>query len=267
MVDITLTKATIMQKTQNDKKPLVGISTCTGYIDDGRIFYKTNGEYIKAVTHYANAVPILIPSIGDDLDKSALLNRLDGLLFTGSPSNVWPDIYGGHAPREGNISDERRDKTTLPLLNLALDKGLPILCICRGHQELNVALGGTLHQHVHELPGKHDHREDKNIPLDENFKHRHPMRILENSLLADIAQKANIDIEKPQMINSLHSQAIDRLADGLMVNAYSDDEVIEAVSMPSAKNFLLALQWHPEHPHALKDALNREIFKEFRRAM
>jgi putative glutamine amidotransferase len=189
----------------------------------------------------AGAVPVLIPAIGAALPLDALLDRLDGILVTGSPSNVDPAHYGGPAPREGNLADVARDATTLPLIRRALERGIPLLAICRGIQELNVALGGSLHQHVHELPGRRDHRSDKTKDYAGRYAPVHPIALTEGGRLIEVMGGASTI-----QVNSLHGQGIDRIAPGLVVEALAEDGTIEAVSAPSCPGFALGVQWHPE---------------------
>jgi putative glutamine amidotransferase len=207
----------------------------------GRHPYHLVGEkYVTAVRDGSDALPLLIPVLEPPLAASDLLHSIDGLLFTGSPSNVAPKHYGGPAPRTGVLQDEHRDATSLPLLRAAIDAGKPVLCICRGFQELNVVLGGTLHQHVQEVPGRNDHRSKDDDPLDVQYGPSHAVRVQDGGLLARMTR------DKTFSVNSLHAQGIDRLAPGLLAEAVAPDGQIEAVSMPSAKGFLFAVQWHPE---------------------
>lgn len=242
---------------RRDDKPLVGIPTCTVPSDAGPL-HKVNEKYITSVVNGARAMPVLIPAIGDLHLFDALMDRLDGLLLTGSPSNVEPLHYGGPAARAEVEKDPARDATTLPMIRHAIAQGVPILAICRGHQELNVALGGTLHQHVQELPGKRDHRMDRTVAFDEKYKVRHMIDIQPGGLL----ERLNGGLG-PVGVNTLHQQAVDRPGDGLFVEAISDDGVIEAVSLPSAQAFTLGVQWHPEHPHALQWPLSRAMYQAF----
>lgn len=217
--------------------------------------HQANDEYIIAIRDGAGALPLLIPSTSAPLDAACVLNVVDGLLFTGSPSNVAPSHYGA-AARPGTQLDEMRDATTLPLLRAAITHGKPLLAICRGFQELNVALGGSLHQHVHEIPGRLDHREPRDVPLDIEYDPSHAIAITPDSLLARLSGLTQA------MVNSLHHQGIDRLAPGLAIEASAPDGQIEAVSMPGAKGFLLGVQWHPEWQFA-RDPLSRAIFAGF----
>ena len=189
----------------------------------------------------AGAVPVLIPAIGPALAIDALLDRLDGIMVTGSPSNVDPTYYGGPAAREGNLADAARDATTLPLIRRALERGIPLLAICRGIQELNVALGGSLHQHVHELPGRRDHRSDKTKDYAGRYAPVHPIALTEGGKLIEVMGGA-----ATIHVNSLHAQGIDRLAPSLAVEALAEDGTVEAVSAPGCPGFALGVQWHPE---------------------
>ena len=221
--------------------------------------HQANDEYIIAIRDGAGALPLLIPSTDAPLDAASVLDAVDGLLFTGSPSNVAPSHYGATA-RPGTQLDAMRDATTLPLLRAAITRGKPLLAICRGFQELNVALGGSLHQHVHEIPGRLDHREPKDVPLDIEYGPSHAIAITPDSLLARLSGLTQA------MVNSLHHQGIDRLAPSLAIDAAAPDGQIEAVSMPGARGFLLGVQWHPEWQFA-QNSLSRAIFAGFGAAL
>lgn len=240
------------------RPPIVGI-VCDRRMVGAHPFHMVGEKYIAAIRDGAGALPLLIPVLNEPVPPAEILAAVDGLLFTGSPSNVAPHRYGGPAPREGVLQDEHRDTTTLPLLNAAIEAGTPTLCLCRGFQELNVALGGTLHQHIQELPGRSDHREDKHASLDEQYGPAHDVRV-ESGLLARIVR------EKTFKVNSLHSQGIDRIAQSLHADAVAPDGIVEAVSMPGAKGFLLGLQWHPEWRWS-ENPISREIFSAFGNAV
>lgn len=223
-------------------------------------FHMVGEKYIAAVRDGADALPLLIPVLERPLAIDELLRSIDGFLFTGSPSNVSPHHYRGAGPREGVLLDERRDSTTLPLLKAAIECGAPILCLCRGFQELNVAFGGTLHQHVQEVEGRLDHREDKDASLDIQYGPAHEVRVTEGGLLSRLIGPKIFNV------NSLHAQGIDGLASQLHADAVAPDGTIEAVSMPGAKGFLLGLQWHPEWRWREND-VSRAIFAAFGSAL
>jgi len=232
---------------------IVGI-VCDRRMVDDMVLHTANDEYVTALRDGAGALPLLIPSTDAPLDIRAVLEAVDGLLFTGAPSNVAPGHYGQSA-RPATELDEVRDATTLPLLRAAIEKGKPLLAICRGFQELNVALGGSLHQHVHELPGRLDHREPQDASRDAEYGPAHDVTIVPDGVLAALSGMSRA------MVNSLHHQGVNRLAPMLTVEAVASDGLIEAVSMPGAKTFLLGVQWHPEWNVA--DPLSRAIFAGF----
>ncbi len=213
---------------------IVGIPACARVIDE-REMHLTPARYAHAVVHGVGALPIMIPPMGDR--QLALLETIDGLLVPGSPSNVHPDHYDGGESETPDKHDPDRDSTTLPLIRAAIARGIPVMAICRGIQELNVALGGTLFQRVHIKDDRMDHRGGPGT-LDEKYGPKHPVTV--SGQLARIVGASEI------MVNSLHGQAIDRLAEGLIVEARAADGTIEAVSYPSAPGFVLGLQWHPE---------------------
>jgi putative glutamine amidotransferase len=233
----------------------VGLVCDTG-LDDGHILHRVNQEYIEAVRGGAGAQPLLIPALTPPLDVVDLVAAFDGFCFTGAVSNVDPARYGGLAPRNPALMDVARDAVSLDLIRAAIAAGKPVLAICRGFQELNVALGGTLFQHVHEQPGRMDHREDETAPLDVQFGPAHLISIMPGGLLAGIAGSGEA------MVNSLHHQGVDRLAPGLRIEATAPDGQIEAVSLADAVGFLLGVQWHPEWRWE-EGPLSRAIFSAF----
>jgi putative glutamine amidotransferase len=236
--------------------PLIGVTACAR-AGERHVFHAVASQYVQAIVDGAGGVPLIIPALGAQSDVEALIETLDGVLLTGSPSNVEPHLYGGPPSREGTLHDAARDATTLPLIRAAIAAGLPLLALCRGHQELNVALGGTLHQNVHELPGKRDHRGRKVPSNEERYGLAHTVELAPDGLLARLAGRSTVTV------NSLHAQAIDRVAPGLSVEATAtDDGVIESVRVTAAKNFALGVQWHPEW-HIATDALSRALFSTF----
>jgi putative glutamine amidotransferase len=241
------------------RPPIVGIP-CDHRMVGKHAFHMVGEKYIAAVRDGAKTLPLLIPVLPDAIRPEEILASVDGLFFTGSLSNVAPKFYGGDAPRDGVLQDEFRDTTTLPLLTAAIAAGKPVLAVCRGFQELNVALGGTLYQHVQEVPGRMDHREDKDAPLDVQYGPAHDVTVQDGGLLSRIVR------EKTFKVNSLHGQGIDRLAPSLHADAVAPDGLIEAVSMPGAKGFLFAVQWHPEWRWS-ENLQSGAIFKAFGEAV
>ncbi len=239
---------------------LVGVTACRRVYD---VFpgHWTGERYLRAVSEGAGAIPVQIPALGgtvvSDAELHALLARIDGLLLTGSPSNVEPHHYDGTPSVEGTLHDPQRDGTTLPLIRMAVRDGVPLLAICRGIQELNVALGGTLHQRLWEVSGKRDHRSDKSKPWDERYAPVHPVALRAGGMLAEFAGGA-----AEIMVNSLHAQGIDRLAPALQVEATAPDGLIEAVTVKTARNFALGVQWHAEW-QCTENRLSRALFGAF----
>ena len=232
----------------NGPLPLVGIPADIREIGI-HPFHAVGEKYINAVAHGAGAFPVLIPAfgegrdlapLGEKYDLDAVVERLDGLFLTGSPSNVMPSEYDGQASVAGTLHDEQRDCLTLPLIHVAIDAGLPLFAVCRGIQEVNVAFGGSLHQRIQEIPGKSDHREDKGLEREDQYGPAHEIALTEGGLLAGLAGRTEI------AVNSLHSQGIDRIGDGLVIEAIASDGLIEAVRVANASAFALAVQWHPE---------------------
>jgi putative glutamine amidotransferase len=239
--------------------PVVGFP-CDRRLLGKHAFHLVGEKYINSVRDGAGALPLLIPVLDPPLTPADLLHSIDGLLFTGSPSNVAPKHYGGPEPRAGVMQDEHRDATALPLLRAAIDAGKPTLFICRGFQELNVALGGTLHQHVQEVTGRHDHRSNDDDPLDVQYGPAHEVHVQQGGILARMTREITFSV------NSLHSQGIDRLAPALRAEALAPDGQIEAVSLPSARGFLFAVQWHPEWAWS-ENSVSRSIFAAFGAAL
>ena len=203
-----------------------------------------------------DAVPVLVPANGDAADIDTLLARLDGIILTGSRSNVHPALYGGPPHAEGTPEDAKRDAVTMRLIRAAVAAGVPVLAICRGLQELNVALGGSLHQRLQDLPGRFDH----STPLHPDVRLRigkaHSLAVAPGSWLHRVAQAERI------AVNSLHNQGIDRLAPGLVAEATAPDGTIEAVRLPGSHALTVGVQWHPEYDFA-SDAVSRDIFAAF----
>jgi putative glutamine amidotransferase len=236
--------------------PLIGIPADRRLF--GKHYFHMVGEkYIEAVAQGANAVPVLVPALGSEIDLPSLLDACDGLLLTGSASNVEPHHYGGPASEPGTLHDPDRDATTLPLIPRAIAAGLPVLAICRGFQEMNVAYGGSLHQRLHELPGSLDHREDESQPLEVQYGPAHEVLLEPGGALQKMAGGAD-RLE----VNSLHWQGIDALGQGLAIEARAPDGVIEAFSVAGSRGFSMGLQWHPEWQFA-KDSFSRALFAAF----
>jgi putative glutamine amidotransferase len=228
--------------------------------DKETLSYHTIGDkYVRAVASAAGCLPLMLPSLGGYLDPEALVRRVDGIVLTGSPSNVHPEHYGEAASERAEPYDTWRDDITLPLIRAAIGAGCPLLAICRGMQEMNVALGGTLFPKVHELDGRMDHRRPPDVPVDEQYGPRHDVALTPGGLLATWLDTDRI------RVNSLHHQGIAEPAPDLRVEATAEDGTIEAVSLPRAPGFVFGVQWHPEYKPA-ESPVSQAIFRAFAEA-
>jgi putative glutamine amidotransferase len=235
-------------------RPIVIIPSCTKLID-GHAFDAVGRKYSSAVAEVAECQPLLAPLGPSMADMEALLEIANGILLSGSLSNVHPSLYGAtDPPLNESALDPARDDLTLPLIREALKRKLPTFAICRGFQELNVALGGTLDQAVHAVSGRHDHRERSDVPLDDRFGPAHPVHL--SGTLKDWIGKDEI------IVNSLHWQGIQRLAAPLTAEAHAKDGLIEAVRGPAEHPFMLGVQWHPEW-QAKNNTVSVELFRRF----
>ncbi|WP_119460576.1 gamma-glutamyl-gamma-aminobutyrate hydrolase family protein [Rhodospirillaceae bacterium SYSU D60014] len=235
--------------------PLIGVSACVKQVE-GASFHSVGEKYVAAVALGAGGLPVMIPALGESYDIPDLVERLDGLFVTGSLSNVAAHLYDGPQDRPASPQDPARDATTLPLIRAALTAGLPIFAVCRGLQELNVALGGTLEQQLHVREGRLDHRAPQDVPYEEKYGPQHTVSLTPDGLIAKLVGSTRIEV------NSLHWQGIDRLADGLVVEGVAPDGVVEAVRVVTAKSFALGVQWHPEY-RVLENPVSRALFAAF----
>ncbi len=236
-------------------QPLVAVSTDVRQFEN-YTWHAAPQQYLEAVITGAGALPVLVPSFGDRLDLDALLSRVDGVMLTGSKSNVHPSLYGGDASEENGPYDTARDSTTLPLIRKAIGRGVPLLAICRGIQELNVALGGTLASEIQEREGSLDHRAPASDDQDQRFAIRQKVSIRPGTCLAGVFGAGDIEV------NSVHRQAADRLGENLQVEAVAEDGTVEAVSVKGARAFAVGVQWHPEY-WVKSDSVSQKIFRAF----
>ncbi|MER9137477.1 gamma-glutamyl-gamma-aminobutyrate hydrolase family protein [Mesorhizobium sp. M0051] len=236
-------------------QPLVAISTDVRQFDN-YTWHAVPQQYLEAAITGAGVFPVLVPSFGDRLDFDELLSSVDGVMVTGSKSNVHPSLYGGDASEANGPYDPARDATTLPLIRRAIERGVPLLAICRGIQELNVALGGTLGTEIQEREGSLDHRAPVSDNQDERFGIRQTVTIKPGSCLAGVFGEGDI------MVNSVHRQAVDRLGSKLQIEAVANDGTVEAVSVRDARAFAVGVQWHPEY-WVKSDSNSAKIFRAF----
>jgi putative glutamine amidotransferase len=239
--------------------PMIGLATCIKY-GEGTSYHALAAQYLPSIVEASRCLPVPIPALTDSALVSAYLDRISGLVLPGSVSNVDPLRYGRPRTPEAEPQDMFRDAAIFRLVELAIARGLPILAICRGFQELNVACGGTLHAELHNQPGRRDHREPDLPGPDDIYRHAHNVHLTEGSALA----RAGFPSCFP--VCSLHRQGVDRLGDGLRAEALADDGTVEMVTMPAARGFVLGVQWHPEYLYA-NDVNSVRIFRLFGNAV
>jgi putative glutamine amidotransferase len=239
------------------RKPIV-LVPCDNRVFDDRPMQVLLQRYSDALRDEAQVLTIPLPCTGKE-DLDAYLALADGIMLTGSPSNVHPSHFGQDVYDAALPLDPARDSITLPLIRRAVSLGLPLLAICRGLQEVNVALGGTLHQAVQTVPGLHDHRGAKgrrDATTDEVYAPAHPVNAVPEGCLAGIIGTDAV------LVNSVHGQGIDQLAPALRAEAHAPDGQVEAVSIITHAGFSLAVQWHPEWK-PWESASSRQIFAAF----
>ncbi|MTW01188.1 gamma-glutamyl-gamma-aminobutyrate hydrolase family protein [Pseudoduganella ginsengisoli] len=236
------------------RRPIVIVPACKRSKGDHPT-HTVQTKYIDAVVQGAGCMPLIVPALGGQTDIDAVLSVADDVMLTGATSNVDAALYGQAVHDPSLPLDPARDATTLPLLRAAIERGIPLFGICRGFQEINVALGGTLHQAVQEVPGMMDHRDRPGDPLDVQYGPAHRVRLAEGGLLAGLLDARDITV------NSLHGQGVALLAPGLTVEAVADDGLVEAYTVDGAA-FALAVQWHPEW-RVTGDAVSMKLFHAF----
>jgi len=240
-------------------KPVIGI-ICDAFGRDGgtdRLFHGVAEEYIRAINQGTRCTPLLIPVIANEAhDAETLCQILDGLLLTGSRTNVHPDHYAGTASKPDTLHDLKRDNTAFALIEAALKIKLPVFGICRGFQEINVAFGGSLHQELTALEGRLDHAKHMQLTQDPQYQASHEINLTADGFLQQLLNETRISI------NSLHHQGVDRLGDTLTLEGEADDGTPEALRLPSDEHFFIATQWHPEW-HIATDPVSQALFSAF----
>jgi len=239
--------------TTDPRKPIVLVPACNRMLGQ-HAFHSAGKKYIDAV-RLAGCQPLIVPTAElDELD--ALLDIADGVMLTGSASNVHPRHFDEAVHDAALPLDLDRDAWTLPLVPKVLARGLPLFAICRGFQETNVALGGSLHQAVQEVPGQHDHRGASDASVEAQYGPAHDVLVQAGGVLATVLVEPHI------RVNSVHGQGVNRLAPGLRVEALAPDGLVEAFSVSDARGFNLCVQWHPEW-QAASNAVSLRLFKAF----
>ena len=239
--------------TKDDARPLVAVPADVREFQ-GYSWHCTPEQYLRALHEVARVTPVIVPAL-PGLDADVVLAGVDGVLVSGSRTNVHPALYGAEPTPAHEPYDPERDALTLPLIRHAVRAAVPTFCICRGIQEMNVAFGGTLATEIQEREGTDDHRMTPSDDPDRRFAIRHPVTIEPDGPLAPV-------LGERAEVNTLHRQAIDRLAPALRVEASAPDGTIEAVSARGARAFAVGVQWHPEY-WAGSDGPSTALFEAF----
>ncbi|MGC3872009.1 gamma-glutamyl-gamma-aminobutyrate hydrolase family protein [Halomonas sp. GXIMD04776] len=236
-------------------RPMVGVIACRRQVE-GHPSHIVTDKYLRALHDYG-VMPVMLPVWEDGVDTS-VLDRLDGLMLTGSYTNVEPQRYGAERIPENTRDDRDRDALAMALIPAVIERGLPLLGICRGFQEINVAMGGTLYQAVQKVPGMLDHREPEGDKAN-YYAPAHELLIEPGGVLAGLYD------QQTAKVNSLHQQGVEQLGKGLRVEGRAPDGLVEAFSVENAKGFTLAVQWHPEW-RPQESPINDALFRGFAEA-
>lgn len=257
----------IVMRRFTEMKPVIGVLCSTEHIEIpgwGALSHQAVFDrYLQAASEFGGAHPLLIgatDNLARDRSLDTVLDRLDGIVLPGGASNIDVALYGGNQPQVG-LLDRTRDRMAIRIVREAVTSGRPVLGICRGMQEINVALGGTLSATLHAEPGKRDHRANRALAFEERYRDAHEVALVRGGWLDEVIRTMSSS-DSPTCVNSLHGQGIAALADGLRVDAYADDGTIEAVSHISAPIF--GVQWHPEW-YVRDSAVNCAVWGRFGR--
>ena len=237
-------------------RPVIGIISNGHLINDRYAVHGVGKMNCCAIANVSDCVPLMIPSDPDHVSVADLLDVCDGFLLTGGRANVHPAEYGeDETPAHGTF-DRARDAIVLPLIRACVDRGQPILGICRGFQEVNVAMGGSLYPEIRDLPGRDNHRMPPDGTVEEVFALRHAVTFTENGPFHRLMGADNV------MTNTLHGQGINRPGPRIIVDGTAPDGTPEAIYVQGAAGFTLSVQWHPEW-NAAADPVSRPLFAAF----
>ncbi len=242
------------------RRPVVGVIGNSYLIDDQYPVQASGVMNIQALSEVCDAIGLIIPCLPGNLSTKELIDFFDGFLFTGGRPNVHPSEYGQDATEAHGSFDQNRDSLVLPLIRECQKLGKPILGICRGFQEFNVAFSGTLHPEIRELPGRINHRMPPDGTLEEKFAQRHKVVLKEGGAFAKIFDAKEV------LVNSLHGQGIDIPGKNIHIEGWASDGTIEAISLKNSVGFALAVQWHPEW-NAKDDIVSKQLFQAFGEAL
>jgi putative glutamine amidotransferase len=241
-------------------RPVVGIIGNHMLINDEYPAHAGGTMNSEAVAEVSGAMPLLVPTDPRFVSVPELLDLCDGFVFTGGRPNVHPEEYGETETEAHGAFDRARDAITLPLIRALVERGQPFLGICRGFQEVNVALGGTLYPEIRDLPGRMNHRMPPDGTLEEKFALRHVVRFTEDGPFHRLFGATEV------MTNTLHGQGIKAPGKRIVVDGHAPDGTPEAIYVEGAPGFTLSVQWHPEY-RAANDPVSRPLFKAFGEAV
>lgn len=237
-------------------RPVVGIIGNSHLINDQYPAHAGGTMNSEAVSEVAGCIPLLIPSDPRLVSVGELLDVCDGFLLTGGRPNVHPEEYGEAATEAHGAFDRARDAVALPLVRACVARGQPFFGVCRGFQEVNVALGGTLYPEIRDLPGRMNHRMPPDGTLDEKFALRHKVTFSQGGPFHRLLGAVEV------MTNTLHGQGIKRAGADIVIDGQADDGTPEALFVRDAPGFTLSVQWHPEW-NAAHDPVSRPLFLAF----
>lgn len=237
-------------------RPVVGIIGNSYLMNDEYPTHAGGTMNSEAVANVSHCLPLLIPSDPRFVTVEELLEVCDGFLLTGGRPNVHPEEYGEDATDAHGEFDRARDAVTLPLVRACVERGQPFMGICRGFQEVNVAMGGTLYPEIRDLPGRMNHRMPPDGTLEEKFALRHVVTLDEGGVFHQLFGAPEV------MTNTLHGQGIKTVGDRVVIDGHAPDGTPEAIYIKDAPGFTLSVQWHPEWD-AMNDPVSRPLFEAF----
>ncbi|MFX0545735.1 gamma-glutamyl-gamma-aminobutyrate hydrolase family protein [Roseovarius sp. S1116L3] len=238
------------------KRPVIGIISNQHVIDDRYPLHGAGRMNLEAVTQVAGGMPYIVAADPLLVSVDELMHVCDGFLLTGGRANVHPGHYGEDETEAHGAFDPARDAITLPLVRACVEVGMPILGLCRGFQEINVAMGGTLHPEIRDLPGRDNHRMPPDGTLDEQFALRHVVSFTEGGIFHRLMGAREV------MTNTLHGQGIKTPGARIVIEGHAPDGTAEAIHVSGARGFALGVQWHPEWK-AIEDPVSRPLFEAF----
>ncbi|MDJ0821259.1 MAG: gamma-glutamyl-gamma-aminobutyrate hydrolase family protein [Paracoccaceae bacterium] len=241
-------------------RPIVGIIGNQYLINDQYPAHAGGTMNSEAVANVAGCLPLLVPADPRFVSVTELMETCDGFLLTGGRPNVHPEEYGEPETEAHGAFDRARDAITLPLVRACVDRGQPFLGVCRGFQEVNVAMGGTLHPEIRDLPGRMNHRMPPDGTLEEKFALRHTVKFSAGGVFHDLMGAQEV------MTNTLHGQGIKTAGQRIVIDGHAPDGTPEAIYVKGAAGFTLSVQWHPEWD-AANDPVSRPLFQAFGEAV